>query len=129
MAKSARSSGIKKNNTALRKKVFGPVEKARNERLSAKLLALAQQEKPPRREMEAEQNEIPLDSKADPDAMHDADGAALTKTTTRETRSNTQIKKAKEVRKGRNDKHRHRKVTANIAFAKHPSKVKKGGKR
>lgn len=41
MAKSARSSGIKKNKQALKKKVFGPVETARNERQNAKLLALA----------------------------------------------------------------------------------------
>ena len=41
MAKSARSSAIKKNKSALKKKVFGPVEAARNERLSAKLLELA----------------------------------------------------------------------------------------
>ncbi|KXL50829.1 MAG: hypothetical protein FE78DRAFT_116400, partial [Acidomyces sp. 'richmondensis'] len=46
MAKSARASRIKKNNRALKHKVFGPVEAARNERLSAKLLELAQQPKP-----------------------------------------------------------------------------------
>ena len=34
--------------------MFGPVEAARNERLSAKLLALAQQPKAPREEMEIE---------------------------------------------------------------------------
>jgi len=45
MAKSARASRMKKNNTALKHKVFGPVEAARNERLSAKLLQLAQQPK------------------------------------------------------------------------------------
>lgn len=55
MAKSARASGIKKNNQALKKRVFGPVESARNERLSAKLLELAQQPKPLRPEMEVEQ--------------------------------------------------------------------------
>lgn len=36
---------MKKNNRALKHKVFGPVEAARNERLSAKLLELAQQPK------------------------------------------------------------------------------------
>ncbi|TLD05643.1 hypothetical protein E2P81_ATG10584 [Venturia nashicola] len=54
MAKGLRASRIKKNNQALSKRVFGPVEAARNERLSAKLLALAQQPKPPREEMEIE---------------------------------------------------------------------------
>lgn len=54
MAKSARATSIKKNKSGLKKKVFGPVEAARNERLSAKLLELAQQPKPLRAEMEVE---------------------------------------------------------------------------
>jgi hypothetical protein len=54
MAKSARASGVKKNNQALKKKVFGPVESARNERLSAKLLELAQQPRTPNSEMDIE---------------------------------------------------------------------------
>jgi len=54
MAKGLRASRTKKNNQALSKRVFGPVEAARNERLSAKLLALAQQPKAPREEMEIE---------------------------------------------------------------------------
>ncbi|KAL2050782.1 hypothetical protein ABVK25_009020 [Lepraria finkii] len=41
MAKSLRSSRNKTNNLKLRSKVFGPVEDARKERLSAKLLELA----------------------------------------------------------------------------------------
>lgn len=41
MAKGLRSSRKKANNTKLRAKVFGPVENARKERLSAKLLELA----------------------------------------------------------------------------------------
>ena len=58
MAKSARASSIKKNNTGLKKRVFGPVEIARSERLSAKLLALAQQPKPPRPEKKQKDVEI-----------------------------------------------------------------------
>lgn len=54
MAKSSRASSVKKNNQRLKKTVFGPVETARNERLSAKLMALASQPKPPRTEMEIE---------------------------------------------------------------------------
>ena len=46
MAKSARASTLKANNRRLKKNVFGPVEAARNERLSAKLLALAAEAKP-----------------------------------------------------------------------------------
>lgn len=57
MAKSARSSQIKANNRRLKKNVFGPIEAARNERLSAKLQELIAQPKPAREvevEMEAE---------------------------------------------------------------------------
>jgi hypothetical protein len=46
MAKSSRSSAIKTNNQRLKKNVFGPVETARAERLSAKLLEIAAQPKP-----------------------------------------------------------------------------------
>jgi hypothetical protein len=59
MAKGLRASRTKKNNQALSKRVFGPVEAARNERLSAKLLALAQQPKAPREEMEIEKGKKP----------------------------------------------------------------------
>lgn len=52
MARSARSSAIKKNNAVLKKRVFGPVESARNDRMSAKLLELA---KAPKEKMEVEQ--------------------------------------------------------------------------
>ncbi|KAL2879626.1 hypothetical protein SGCOL_004955 [Colletotrichum sp. CLE4] len=48
MAKSARASVIKKNNQRLKANVFGPVEQARAERLSAKLLELAKAPKPER---------------------------------------------------------------------------------
>ncbi|KAM0428240.1 hypothetical protein ACHAPT_007141 [Fusarium lateritium] len=46
MAKSSRSSTRKANNRRLVANVFGPAEAARAERLSAKLLELAQQPKP-----------------------------------------------------------------------------------
>ncbi|ESZ94511.1 hypothetical protein SBOR_5091 [Sclerotinia borealis F-4128] len=46
MAKGSRSSSIKANNVALKKKVFGPVETARAERMHAKLLELIAQPKP-----------------------------------------------------------------------------------
>lgn len=57
MAKGLRASRNKKNNQALSKRVFAPVEAARNERLSAKLLELARQPKAPKEEMEIEQGE------------------------------------------------------------------------
>lgn len=53
MAKSSRSSTRKANNQRLKTNVFGPVEAARQERLSARLLEIARQPKPvPEREME-----------------------------------------------------------------------------
>lgn len=47
MAKGLRSSRNKANNRNLKAKVFGPVENARKERLSAKLLELASKPRPP----------------------------------------------------------------------------------
>lgn len=52
MAKGARASTIKSNNARLKANVFGPVETARTERLSAKLLELASAPKPLREEAE-----------------------------------------------------------------------------
>ncbi|KAI9677585.1 MAG: hypothetical protein M1817_006539 [Caeruleum heppii] len=46
MAKGLRSSVKKSNKSKLRSRVFGPVEAARTERMSAKLLELASQPKP-----------------------------------------------------------------------------------
>jgi len=46
MAKGARASTNKANNQKLKANVFGPVENARTERLSAKLLELASQPRP-----------------------------------------------------------------------------------
>ncbi|KAK4123892.1 hypothetical protein N657DRAFT_671923 [Parathielavia appendiculata] len=58
MAKSARSSVIKANNRRLKQNVFGPVEAARAERLSAKLLSIAAEPKP---QKDVEMNEEPAD--------------------------------------------------------------------
>ena len=48
MAKSARASTKKSNRTKLRARVFRPIEDARTQRLSAKLMALASQPQPDR---------------------------------------------------------------------------------
>ena len=58
MAKSKRASSIKTNNAALKSKVFGPVETARTERLSAKLMELAAQPKPVRVQEISEEVEV-----------------------------------------------------------------------
>ncbi|KAF4302700.1 gpi ethanolamine phosphate transferase [Botryosphaeria dothidea] len=57
MAKGSRSSVRKTNNQALKARVFGPVETARTERLSQKLLELAQQPRPQKNEMDVEKDE------------------------------------------------------------------------
>ncbi|OAK94869.1 hypothetical protein IQ06DRAFT_320866 [Phaeosphaeriaceae sp. SRC1lsM3a] len=52
MAKGARASSKKANRTKLRARVFGPAEKARAERIHAKLLETIQQAKPEKTEMD-----------------------------------------------------------------------------
>ncbi|RMZ28804.1 hypothetical protein D0859_07108 [Hortaea werneckii] len=83
MAKSSRSSRVKKNNQNLKKKLFGPAEIARSERMNAKLLELAQQQKS-QQEMEVEGSDDKdgvanksedKDAEAD-DAEMDVDGSA-----------------------------------------------------
>ena len=54
MAKGLRASVKKNNRNKLRARVFGPVEDARTQRLSAKLLELARQPKPAKSEMEVD---------------------------------------------------------------------------
>ncbi|KAJ2982822.1 hypothetical protein NQ176_g1136 [Zarea fungicola] len=72
MAKSGRSSTRKANNRRLASTVFGPAETARAERLSAKLLEVAQQPKPTT--SDAEMDEI-VDVVAD--ANEPGDGVAM----------------------------------------------------
>ncbi|KAL1838846.1 hypothetical protein VTJ49DRAFT_2169 [Mycothermus thermophilus] len=69
MAKSKRSTVIKENKRQLRKNVFGPVEAARIERLSAKLMEIAQAPKPQR---DAEMSEA-----TEKDAAPQTDDAAM----------------------------------------------------
>ncbi|RYP90988.1 hypothetical protein DL770_002904 [Monosporascus sp. CRB-9-2] len=77
MAKSSRASTRKANNRRLKANVFGPVESARAERLSAKLLELASQPKPEAKEVkvvedvEAAEAEAKMDE--DAAAAEDAD--------------------------------------------------------
>ncbi|KAM0334098.1 hypothetical protein ACHAQA_001118 [Verticillium albo-atrum] len=71
MAKSARASSRKANNRALKKNVFGPVESARTERLSAKLIELAAQPKP-QKEREVSMDVEDLDAEIAKDAAAEA---------------------------------------------------------
>ncbi|RYO80307.1 hypothetical protein DL766_003224 [Monosporascus sp. MC13-8B] len=83
MAKSSRASTRKANNRRLKANVFGPVESARAERLSAKLLELASQPKPEAKEIrivedvetaEAEEAGAKMDEDA---AAENADDTAM----------------------------------------------------
>ncbi|KAK7539023.1 hypothetical protein IWX46DRAFT_642848 [Phyllosticta citricarpa] len=67
MAKSSRSSVKKTNNQKLKKNVFGPVENARAQRLSERLLELAQQPRPAKDEMEVEKDQHPESNDARPE--------------------------------------------------------------
>ncbi|KAI0180429.1 hypothetical protein GGR52DRAFT_243254 [Hypoxylon sp. FL1284] len=74
MAKSSRASSRKANNQRLKSRVFGPVEEARAERLSARLLELAAQPKPPAPEAKDDEGEGAAgDAKMDEDAAAPAD--------------------------------------------------------
>ncbi|KAI2630939.1 hypothetical protein GGR54DRAFT_177357 [Hypoxylon sp. NC1633] len=77
MAKSSRASSRKANNQRLKSKVFGPVESARVERLSAKLLELAAQPKPP--QPESDEMKIVDDDAAEEEAAAEANdvGSAM----------------------------------------------------
>lgn len=72
MAKSSRASTTKANNQLLKAKVFGPVESARQERLSAKLLELASQPKPvPEKEMKDAEEERETEDKTEQEPKAD----------------------------------------------------------
>ncbi|KAH9859873.1 hypothetical protein IAQ61_011655 [Plenodomus lingam] len=60
MAKSARASSKKANHTKLRARVFGPAEKARAERIHAKLLETINQPKPEKTAMDVDESECTL---------------------------------------------------------------------
>lgn len=64
MAKSSRASTVKANNQRLKAKVYGPVEQARRERLSARLLEVAAAPKPPQPE-ESEMKIVEADEEAE----------------------------------------------------------------
>ncbi|KAJ9155772.1 hypothetical protein NKR19_g4417 [Coniochaeta hoffmannii] len=73
MAKSARASKVKSNNQRLKKNVFGPVEAARTERLSAKLQELISQPKPSEAKKEVEMQDVDAEDVADKASTANAD--------------------------------------------------------
>ncbi|KAK1750711.1 hypothetical protein QBC47DRAFT_393325 [Echria macrotheca] len=96
MAKSARSSQIKTNNQRLKKNVFGPVETARAERLSAKLLELARQPKPAK-EVEMATAEDAEDEAKDgaAETVMDVDSGAKPVTTTKVGKTRIEKRRSK----------------------------------
>lgn len=105
MAKSARSSNIKKNNSRLKSKVFGPVEQARTERLNKKLQELIQQPKP----SEAAAMEID-----DVRIVSAQDGTVDVNEAPK--KSNSAAQKERMAKKNRIDKKRNRKERNSITF-------------
>ncbi|KAF3042119.1 hypothetical protein E8E12_004471 [Didymella heteroderae] len=80
MAKGLRASTERTNRRKLRANVFGPVEKARAERLHAKLLATINSEKPARPEKkEMDVDEEATEAKADLSKDMDVDDKTSTK--------------------------------------------------
>ncbi|KAI1417832.1 hypothetical protein F5Y13DRAFT_151933 [Hypoxylon sp. FL1857] len=119
MAKSARSSTRKTNNQRLKANVFGPIEAARAERLSAKLLELAAQPKPPK----PESSEMKMvDDAGEEEAKIDEDTAAA------DANDNSMdVDNAKPISSKRSDKKRieKRKKKSKIVFPKYGDKKTK----
>ncbi|KAH8724713.1 hypothetical protein GQ44DRAFT_799334 [Phaeosphaeriaceae sp. PMI808] len=67
MAKSARASSKKVNRTMLRSRVFGPADKARAERIHAKLLETIQQSKPEKAQMDTTEDLTTTDAAKEDD--------------------------------------------------------------
>ncbi|KAF3024353.1 hypothetical protein E8E14_014171 [Neopestalotiopsis sp. 37M] len=122
MAKSSRASTIKTNNQRLKAKVFGPVEQARRERLSAKLLEIASAPKPEKPEAENEMKIVDdeTEAKAEQDDGKENLAAAITTMDVDKPSSNT-----------RNSKNRiaKRKKPSKIVFPKHGDRKKTNKKR
>ncbi|KAK7520939.1 uncharacterized protein IWZ02DRAFT_273437 [Phyllosticta citriasiana] len=120
MAKSSRSSVKKTNNQKLKKNVFGPVENARAQRLSERLLELAQQPRPAKDEMEVENNQHPESNDARPE---ETEAAEMELDDEPKPSSSASSKK----KAGRVQKKRRGKATSTIAFKNFKTGAKKSG--
>lgn len=130
MAKSSRATRIKKNNTALKNKVFGPVEQARAERMNERLLEIASkatpadiQERTATKAKEQDAMDVEGDARAarDVDALEgmDVDGAGST------TLSKTK-QKARDKRKAGHNAKRRNKERNKIVFQNKPKGKRSG---
>ncbi|SMR56760.1 unnamed protein product [Zymoseptoria tritici ST99CH_1E4] len=119
MARSARSSGIKKNKAVLKKRVFGPVETARNERMNAKLLELASA---PKEKMEVEETK-PEEEKAAENADDDVDMDP-----SKPRRSKREVQRRKSAQALKFERKSNKKPRNQVSFPSHPRKKKAGKK-
>lgn len=127
MAKSARSSQRKRNSANLRATVFGPAHDARTERLSAKLLELANAPKPEQEEKAAGDEDK---KEEDPNAVvdHDAQDEAMHWTGIATSNRKSKVAKAS-ARSGRVAKRKAKNQVvfpSEIARKKRQAKAKKG---
>lgn len=126
MGKGLRNSVNKTNNRKLKKNVFGPVETARTERLSQKLLELASQPKPPKSDMEVEESNDSKQAESEAKATN-ANDTAMDVDLTNAPRTSwiKAEKRAKEEKRNRIAKKQKRKVTNQMTFKKTPRTGKK----
>ncbi|TVY20156.1 hypothetical protein LARI1_G001420 [Lachnellula arida] len=117
MAKGARASTNKANNVKLKAKVFGPVENARTERLSAKLLELASQPKPKpaKADINMDEEDTAKDANADPATTKQPEDMEIDQSTSRPSKGRI----AKKVR------HKSSR-TASIVFPKYKNGTRVG---
>ncbi|ERF69121.1 hypothetical protein EPUS_01077 [Endocarpon pusillum Z07020] len=103
MAKGARASTRKRNNAALRAKIFGPAVDARTERLSAKLQELVSRSKPSvERMMEVDSTGEDVKEQRSTGDTNIGDDAQKTALKKKHSHHGSQIEKKKAHRKARN---------------------------
>ncbi|KAF7513286.1 hypothetical protein GJ744_009707 [Endocarpon pusillum] len=103
MAKSARASTRKRNNAALRAKIFGPAVDARTERLSAKLQELVSRSKPAaERMMEVDSTSEEVKEQRSTGDTNIGDDAPKTALKKKHSHHGSKIEKKKAHRKARN---------------------------
>ena len=120
MAKSSRASTRKANNRRLKANVFGPVESARAQRLSARLLELASQPKPEAKEVKVVEDVEAAEEEAEAKIDEDAAAAEDADETMDVDSNNTTAAKSASSNKKRDGKGRiqKRKKKANkVVFA------------
>ncbi|EHA54050.1 hypothetical protein MCOR27_007000 [Pyricularia oryzae] len=115
MAKSLRASSRKANNQRLKRNVFGPVEAARNERLSAKLMEIATQPKEAKME----------DAAPESDENAQAEDAAEDATATVMEVDSGSAPKAASSKKKRVEKKRGKKSKSAIVFSSYKDRITK----